>query len=257
MVLPLLPVLLASGMFAQSRKKIKDSTTVIVFNQSNYNETSRKKATGETNILKIAPFGFASGTFPVLYERRIADFFSIQASGGLTFRNYARQIIQGERGDDFTLTDASGAVNDKFDEAEQIYHFDYRQPKMGYMFGLQPRFYFESDALDGSFMGLAINRYRYNFQVPGMTPDGRGNYTQTGPLQQEHENIMDYMVCWGIQHVYDRLTLEYTSEVGIRNVKGVKYAAYDMGSGAIQDQMANYKQTLLNVNIGIKVGYHF
>ena len=68
------------------------------------------------------------------------------------------------------------------------------------------------------------------------------------------------MVWFGYQDVYDRISIDYSTGLGIRNVKGMKYYLaddYSTGGTNIFEGYAPYKQTLFNFNIGIKVGYHF
>ena len=48
---------------AQSHKTLKDSSTVIIFNQTSTSTYKKKKPTGVSNIIKIAPLGFLSGTY--------------------------------------------------------------------------------------------------------------------------------------------------------------------------------------------------
>lgn len=239
---------------AQSRKNVKDSSTVIIFNQSSSSSSSARKSSGENNIIKIAPLGFIGGTFPLLYERRITDFFSVQVAGGLTSKNYFRTAIakDNESGISYTYPwDDNGS-----DLSEHIYNFDYRKPKLGYMLSIQPRAYFQSEGLEGSFLGLSLDYYKYKFQIPGIT-NVSGNTKQTGTMQDEYENMVDYMVHFGSQALYDHLTFEYSTALGIRNVKGSKYAATTDANGNIMEGFATYKQTLFNYNLGIKVGYHF
>ena len=125
------------------------------------------------------------------------------------------------------------------------------------MFSIQPRFYFDSEAPDGSFLGLSFDTYRYNYSIPGLkgTAD---NYTQTGPDKSEYDNVTDFMVHFGTQSIYDKLTLEYTTSIGIRNVKGNRYAAATNGSSnKILDGTSTFTQSIFNFNFGIKAGYHF
>lgn len=246
---------------AQSRKVARDSTTVIIFNQGSGASASshpKKTKSDEDNIIKIAPLGFISGAFPLAYERRITDYFSVQVAGGLTHKNYIRGAIQKEA--DISKTKYTYPwPNDgsTYDDAESIYNFNYRTAKMGYQYSVQPRFYYESEALEGYFIGLSYDFYRYNFEVAGLVPGGMNGTSQTGSMQQEHENITDFMVQMGGQQVFDRLTLEYSTGIGIRKVKGEKYAGTSNGQGGITDGMAPYTQSLINFGISFKLGYHF
>lgn len=76
-------------------------------------------------------------------------------------------------------------------------------------------------------------------------------------MKKEHENIGDLMAVFGYHDIYDRLTTDYSIGIGIRNVSGIKYY---YGINSIDPPMegfAPYKQSILNVNIGLKIGYHF
>jgi hypothetical protein len=235
--------------FSQTRKKV-DSSTVIIFNEGG-TQTSKKKRSSESNIIKIAPLGFLSGTFPLLYERRFTDFFSIQVAGGLTARNYVRNAFQKE-----TEIEYKYPWNDTYtDQSAPAHDMENRKAKMGFMGSIQPRIYFASEGLDGSFLGLSFDYYRYNFEIPGLTGSG-GSYTQNGSPKSEYENIKDFMVHFGYQTLYDNISLEYTTAIGLRNTMGSKYAAGYNGSQLIEG-FATYKQSAINFNIGIKVGYHF
>lgn len=243
---------------AQSKQPVKDSSNIIIFNQGSSTHKPAKHI-GENNIIKIAPLGFLSGTFPLLYERRITDFFSVQVSGGGTGKDYSRAAFQ--QNENVINPQYPSGSTDYDNISEGLFNFNFRKAAPGYMFSIQPRLYFASEALEGSFMGLSYDYYQYNFNIPAVvasstSPDGSG-YTQTGAIQKEHENVTDYMVHFGYQSVYDRLTFEYTTAIGMRNVSGVEYVATPDGSGGVSDGFATYTQHILNFNMGIKVGYHF
>ena len=151
------------------------------------------------------------------------------------------------------------------DIAEPALNFNDRKPNLGFLFSVQPRVYFESDAPDGSYMSVSYDYYRYNFSIPGIVntntvPGASPNYQYVGSKKKEHENISDLMVWFGYQDVYDRISIDYSTGLGIRNVKGLKYYfAEDYSTGGITtlEGFAPYKQTIFNFNIGIKIGYHF
>jgi hypothetical protein len=250
---------------AQSTKKSrKDSTVVIFFNENSSGKTKKKKS-GEDNIIKIAPLGFVSGSFPISFERKITDFFSIQVGAGLTHKNYWRSLLNsvdiGESSRFDVTYPWSNLANPEYytDRSAALFNYDDRKASLGYMVSVQPRFYFESDACDGSFMGISLDYSRYNFTIPGVVNNG-GTYTQTGAIKKEHENLLDFMVCGGYQSVFDQLTVEYTTGIGLRSVKGEKYVyGSDVYSSNPDygDGVGTYKQSVFNFNVGIKVGYHF
>ncbi|HUQ96583.1 MAG TPA: hypothetical protein VM010_02890, partial [Chitinophagaceae bacterium] len=134
--------------------------------------------------------------------------------------------------------------------------FDHRTPKMGYLYSIEPRVYFESEAPEGSFLGFEYNYAKYKFQIPGLLKSTNGDYTHSGAPMDEYENITDLMVHFGGQQLFDRISLEYSTGVGLRKISGAKYAAYDDGSGLVEG-LAAYKDNKINFGIGLKVGYHF
>jgi hypothetical protein len=242
---------------AQSSKNRKDSTVVIIFNE-NKTERSKSKKTGEDNVVKISPLGFITGTYPIYFERRINDFLTVQVGAGVTGKNYLRGAIQ-KQNDGLSFKYPWGENSQITDDAERLYNFDYRKPTLGYMFSIQPRLYFDSEAPDGSFLAVSYDYYNYNFSIPGLEYNSSNGGSHTGSSKSENEKLNDIMVHFGYQTIYDKLTLEYTSGIGLRNVSGSKYAAYvDYANNRISNEgLATYKQTTFNFSITLKVGYHF
>jgi len=238
----------------------QQDTTVIVNLPHKQYDKKHKKPSDEANTIKIAPLGFVSGAFPVYYERVINDFFSVQGGIGITSRNYVRNAFQ-SIGDNFLSPVYPWSSNSTYDLADPALEIGDRKANLGFLFSLQPRIYFTSDAPDESYMGISYDFYRYNFSIPGMVYNtATSEYNHAGSTKKEHENISDLMVWFGYQDVYDRISIEYSTGIGIRNVKGVKYYfAEDNSSGTptTLEGYAPYKQTLFNFNIGIRVGYHF
>jgi len=231
----------------------KDTTVIVNLPHHQYDK-KHKKPSGEDNTIKIAPLGFVSGTFPIYVERVINDFFTVQGGMGITSRNYVRNTFQ-TVSDNFIEPVYPWSQNSLTDQVDPALNFDNRKSSLGFLFSVQPRIYFESDAPDGSYMSVSYDFYRYNFSIPGLV----GNQ-YIGSKKKEHENISDLMVWFGYQDVYDRISIDYSTGLGIRNVKGSKYYyAEDNSTGTTIsfEGFAPYKQTLFNFNIGIKVGYHF
>ena len=241
----------------------KDTTVVVNLPHHQYDK-KHKKSIGEDNTIKIAPLGFVSGTFPIYAERIITDFFSVQAGLGITSRNYIRNAFQ-TVSDNFIAPAYPWSQNSLTDQVDGALDLGNRKSSLGFLFSVQPRIYFESDAPDGSYMSVSYDFYRYNFTIPGLVntntdPLGSPTYQYVGKNKKEHENISDLMVWFGYQDVYDRISIDYSTGLGIRNVKGSKYYfAEDYSTGGLTtlEGYAPYKQTLFNFNIGIKVGYHF
>ena len=262
--LVLLVILTSStSIYAQKGKETKQrDSSIIIFSESpRSTKISKKYSSGENNVIKISPLGFLKGCLPLSYERRISDLFTIQAGVGVTTRNYIRGLLYDAQNNDnssngstvYTWKNNTG--NQDISDEDELYNFDYRKPRLGYFVSLQPRLYFDSEAPDGSFLGVSFDHYQYNFKSPAIIGDGtnkRGNN-----WVNEYEKLNDIMVIFGYQVVYDHITLETTSGIGIRNIKGQKYAVGNNYSGAYTDGWADYKKTSLNFELGLKVGYHF
>ena len=141
--------------------------------------------------------------------------------------------------------------------ADKLYNFDHRDAKIGFMFAIQPRFYFDSDGLEGSFFGIGYSNRSYQFEhqgITGVNPDGSTKYG--GSAKSEHDNLSDLFAVFGYQVLHDRISFESTFEAGITSVSGTKYVAYNNSTG-FNDGFHDYTQSKLYINWGIKVGYHF
>lgn len=260
----ILMLLLSIPVFAFAQSNSKDTVIRIQLDDSKYNKRNKKSST-EKNIIKFSPLGFLTGAFPVYYERVVNDFFTVQTGLGLTNRNYIRSIIQqASENNNINYLYPWDPSDPIIDITEPSFEFKLRTPAPGFMFTIQPRLYFESDAPDGAYLGVSYDFYRYNFKTSGMReyPLNSGSITQVGgPQKKEHENISDLMATFGYHDVYDHLSVDYSIGMGIRNVRGIKYfyAIEDYGYPPITqfDGFADYKQTTFNFNLGIKVGYHF
>lgn len=225
--------------------------TVIIFNSAPKDKTRK---TGEDNIIKLSPLGVISGCIPVSYEKKFTDFLSVQASAGLTSRNYIRI---GTEDTEFSKvkTSYSPLPSGTSDIADPLYNYDNRKSKIGYMFGLQPRIYFQNEALEGSFIGISYDYLRYNYQIARKAQSGTG-YTHSGHTINEFEIYNEFMVNYGFQKIYDNLTLEYGAAIGIRNLNGEKYVAAEVNNQLV-DGLAKYDKSAINFNVFFRVGYHF
>ncbi|RYZ20840.1 MAG: DUF3575 domain-containing protein [Chitinophagaceae bacterium] len=241
---------------AQTRRDARDSSVTIIFgdgsSKSSTSEKKKKASSGQNNIIKIAPLGFISGQFPLLYERRLTDVFTVQVGGGLTHRNYIRSAfmsVLNSEGEAALIKEYPwSSSSSDYDVAAPAYNFDHRQPEMGYMYRIEPRIYFGGDAPEESYLGFQYNHARYNFSIPGLV---NGEYK--GDKKNEFESLTDFMVHFGHQYLYDRISMEWSSAIGLRQIKGNKYVMSNKG----QEGFASYSKSIVNFGIGFSVGYHF
>ena len=252
-----------------SKAQKSDSTVTIIFagDRSKTSKTTKRKAAPQNNIIKVAPTGIFVGQIPLIYERKLTSSISVQVSAGLTAQNYIRtlfakasQIASDGSSSSSNLPWADQAPGAS-DYAEDIYNFERRKAEMGTMFSIQPKFYLDDDALDGSYVGFSFSNYNYKFSTPGAKySSSSSNYISfTGPLKNESEKITDFMIHYGHQGINGHFSIEYSSAIGLRKVSGEKYGAtYDYsGTNKIYDGMIQYSKTLFNYEFAIRVGYVF
>lgn len=234
-------------------------------NKINEDYNPGTKVNEKNNVLKFAPLSFISGNFPIMYERRLGKFFSMQFAAGLTHRNYSRSVFANISEPNINYPFETGF--NFYDRTDAIYDFTNRDAKLGYSFSIQPKLYFNNKAPEGAYLSMSYDFYRYNFGIPGIVRDSLGgtnpviSYRHKGAMKKEYENISDMMVYFGYQDFYDQLTVDYVIGIGIRNVSGNKYYYLTDETNYptlnIYEGNATYKQATANFNIGVRIGYHF
>ncbi len=252
-----------------SKAQKSDSTVTIIFagDRSKTSKTTKRKAAPQNNIIKVAPTGIFVGQIPLIYERKLTSSISVQLSAGLTAQNYIRtlfakasQIASDGSSSSSNLPWADKSSNS--DYAEDIYNFERRKAEMGTMFSIQPKFYLDDDALDGSYVGFSYSNYNYKFSTPKAvyTTTAYSNIIFTGAPQNESEKITDFMIHYGHQGINGHFSIEYSSAIGLRKVSGEKYGAtydYNVDKTHPLDGMIQYSKTLFNYEFAIRVGYVF
>ncbi len=245
---------LSNSLNAQTKKDSKDSTkTVIIFN-SGSTATQKNSYTDFKGIIKVDPLAFISGKIPVSYERKFSDLFSVQLSAGLTSKNYLQNVIADADVNTKVDFNTAGLPNGYQDETDVLYKYDHRTAKLGYMFSIQPRVYISEEALEGSYFALGFNKLRFNYSTPGLV-ENTSSPTFTGATKKEYENVTSLMVYFGNQRLYDRLSLEYFTGLGVRSAKGEKYMAGNSSSGFYEAMTPYKKKGALTFELSIKLGF--
>ena len=235
----------------------------VYFAKTKPSYTGKKtKHSSEQNIIKIAPLAFISGYVPLYYEREINPFLSLQVGAGITTRNYLNEWANNlEFSKNVT---AKNTWTVPGNEGNENYYdgnnFDNRTASTGYYFSFQPRIFFENEGLDGAFIGISYDRFRYNSSSFKIVNGASG---QDGPLFsneqfKEYENISDISAVFGTQALYDHIAVEYSVGLALRNVKGRQYAyTIDRNTSEFTDGYSDTKKTTPAISISIKVGYHW
>ena len=236
----------------------------VYFAKTNSSTSGKKtKRSSEQNIIKIAPLSFLSGYIPLYFEREITPFFSLQAGAGITTRNYLK-----EWANNFDLSDnetAKNTWNTPGNEGNENYYasndFTNRSSSTGYYFSIQPRIYFENEGMNGSFIGISYDRFRYNassYKIANGSTGQDGNPVFSNDRFKEYENISDISAIFGTQTLYDHIAVEYSAGIALRNVTGRRYAyTNDNLTGQYIDGYSDTKKTTPAFTFSIKVGYHY
>jgi Protein of unknown function (DUF3575) len=241
--------------------------TVVFSTKSREASASKKKGSSMQNIVKIAPLSFISGFVPVFYERSINDFFSVQAGIGLTTKNYILDAI-GEAGgsnsgstnginEDYkSETWSDGSSSGYYTDQNSTYGGDERKTTIGYLISVEPRLYFNSEGLDGSFIGLNLSTRRNNYSSSAVT-NGATSLTYSGAKVKEFDNLSTMMVNFGYQTLNDNISIEYSGGIGLRKVKGEHYIYATNSTGKYVSGTGFVDKTKVAFDLSFKIGYHF
>ena len=134
--------------------------------------------------------------------------------------------------------------------------FTNKKSAIGYTFSIEPRIYFNNEGVEGPFLGLGYSMSKYKTSSR-QVQTGINDLTFLNSYFPEYETISDLSVNFGSQTVNDRISLEYTIGIALRNKKGERYAyTYDTDSKFI-DGVSSYKKTVPAFLFSFKVAYHW
>lgn len=234
-----------------------DSTVTIIFTGTPQQKKAKKeKEPTWENIIKVAPTGMFVGSIPIIYERRLSESIGIQASLGVTSRNFMRGLFKYTSLDNYNWpTNTSYSYSDVIDD---IYTFNLRQSEIGTTFSIEPKFYFDAEALRGIYVGFSYNYYSYKFSTPkAVLNTAKDRIEFISERKNESEKITDFMVHVGRQNIHKHLAFELALAAGLRKVEGTKYIASYKGAGSFYDGFGTYKQLIPHIELTIRLGYAF
>lgn len=229
-------------------------------------KSGKKDQSAAEQIVKISPLSFIAGFIPVYYERSINETFSVQVGAGITSTNYIKDVLRyakdDENGDISSTKYNGGSAGTSYTNLNNTETYRNRKTGLGYYVSLEPRVYFSSEGLEGSFMGLSLSNARYNISSKKVTtgPTLSGEPTFTNNTYNGNETITDLFVNFGSQTLYDKIAIEYHFGLGLRKISGKEYAFAQDFSGAGQrfiDGESTLNKTKVGFNLSIKVGYQF
>lgn len=262
----LLLLLSFTTLYAQQDTVKRTTTTVIFGDASADGKASSGPSKYNANAVKLNLLGLFSGTAGLTYERELGSMFSIEVGGGLTFRNFAgnlwRQALDDAGENDQKSPNFSA---DYLDEIDEDYSFDRRTAKLGSYFTIMPRFYYQEDGFDGTYLGMHLQRRIYKFEAFGLD-QASSSYTDLsfvdGPgNRDEFEKQTIIALCWGYNNVGTRTVLDFYSSIGINSINGerIDFGYIENPSGdyipVTGAKMREVKKTTFFFEIGFRLGF--
>jgi hypothetical protein len=233
----------------------------VFFQKPSLKQSSKKGRSSERTVIKLAPLNFVGGTIPLYVEREINQFLGLQLGAGVTTHNYLKDVFSSSdlSQPDIKSTKWNDGTSDTYNVSNSFYDYDHRKSTLGYTFSVEPRIYYANEGLEGNFVSLSFTQTRFNSDANRIMtgPVTSSEPTFTNNVFKEYENLSDIMVNFGSQTLYDHISLEYATGIGLRKLKGEKYA-YSMDNGGnFVDGASNISKTKIAFNLSFKIGYHF
>lgn len=231
------------------RDTIEPKKQVEVIRFGDDDEPSDKSSVRGLGIIKTAPLTFILGYVPVFYEREVADWLGIQAGAGITFKP-AVSNIQSELYGEIFQNNCDGV------DCGNYYDYSYRKGKIGYLFSLSPRLYFGSDGLEESYIAPELRYYRRRSDA--QRPDPNSSF-ELVRLEDEYDaesySFTDFMVHYGWQALYPKLSLDISVGVGIRKINGNWQEVYQDEFGFYYSETPEHSESRFRFDVGLRVGF--
>lgn len=238
------------------KKKPKSDVEIINFgDESNDDKKKGEETAYKGMILKTSPTAFIFGRQPFEFEKEMNDYLSLQVGVGITFLPlYAGydELLAELREE----TDGSD-ISDQWDLDEPDYYNDYtyRTGRIGPMFSLSPRLFFESDGYEGMYIAPVLRYSAQNFEVQKVREGIAVIERMPTDLQKESVKNTDVLVHWGSQSLFPKLTFEWFIGAGIRfrnnTRQDIGFDAQTLSGNAER----NFKDKRFRMEAGIRVGF--
>lgn len=239
------------------RKKKKNDVEVIEFGNDDSSSFSADNTPNYSEyIIKTSPSSFIAGSQPIELEKYINDYLSVQAGIGLTFEplvnlSYA-ELIELAEAEETLFCDSDIWLEDICDD-----HFetDYRRQKIGFMISGSARLYFDEDAMDGSYFALNLRYSQANIQINDITPNSFNINRNPNQWVDEKATRFDIVGHYGYQFIHSKLTSEYFIGLGARIRNQDKQDLGFNQFGFVQSAINNFKDSILRVELGLRIGF--
>jgi hypothetical protein len=219
--------------FAQKADTVK-TTVIIIDDNGNTAPYKGPKRKYPKNAVKVGLFRPVYGEAPIYYDRELADFFSIQANVGLTFRNLyydLERIFFGGGGSD-----------------EHLYTFyEHRKTGIGVCTGIEPRFFFAGDGFEGWFIGFPVQYAIHNYKANTFNLDG----TYSNETIKEKMKSIYFSINFGDQVHFDKVVLDGYFGIGLWHRTETRLSGNEFNP---VNDLVDSKRIKLYYTVGLSLG---
>lgn len=206
-------------------------------------------------VFKTSPTTFLFGRQSIELEKQVKDFLSLQLGLGLTF---SPLVDLSELSQELTPDLVAYCESTQWDFDECDYYSDntIRTGGIGPLVSFSPRFFFESEGFEGSYIAPALRWSSSKYKVQQVAA-GEAFLRRIEERQDEFSRNLDLVVHYGSQYLFPQLTFEWFIGGGVRLNHSLRQ---DVGidiTGAYQNGERDFKQRNLRVEAGIRVGFQY
>lgn len=238
----------ASG---QTRKKTNSSVEIIDFGENQKKQVEKSR---HPMIIKTSPVSpiFGKAIFEV--EREVTDYLSLQVGFGVTFKPLINLNLSNLIIDEGSFNDCESELWE-FDYCDDYDDLDIRRSVPSYLISFSPRFFFESDGFEGSYIAPLVRYSKNKYEVQSIL-ENFGDIIRN-PTFDVNESVtsLDFLVHFGNQVLYPKLSLEYFVGVGAGNISATRQDIGIDGTGRNRNGLTESKSTKLLLEGGIRLGF--
>lgn len=254
-------VVFSTSIFAQkkrSTKKRSDDVEIIEFEDDTPRKRKRKKKKKETAfsgmIIKTNPLSNIVGWQFVEAEYPLLDFLSVQAGVGLTFQPvvqpYGNLLIE-------LLTENTPPSEQwgEYDIQDDYTDLSIRTSSPGAYLSGSGRLFFYDDAPSGSFVSFKARYSTRNMKVQKISEGAQSITRLPDQLEKETLRNFDFMIGYGYQELYSRLTVSYFGAVGYRIKNDTRQDIGTDENSRFYNGTRKIQQNTFRYEFGIRIGY--
>jgi hypothetical protein len=190
-------------------------------------------------VVKTDLFGYVSGEFPVAFEYKLGQKFSVEASAGFTYAFYPNESLFGSENGDGSSADTKAALGSAFRGAFKFY------PSSDY------------DAIEGWFFGLQAFTKTTNREYDVQSNYGSDSSSSGFDGKKDTKSKTGLSLIIGKQLFQDsNIAFEYFIGIGMASVNRSYYInEYDYNTNTTYNTLKETNEVVPNFQLGLKIGF--